>query len=137
MADGSQRLGPRASFVRYMIRDSISKLLNRLDAEGKGGNLPLVGNVSANGPTDPDHLPQRPSGKSQDLPSDAKVCIIGAGISGLYSALILDHLGVPYDILEASDRPGGRILTHYFSTRKHDYYDIGAMRFPNIPPMER
>ncbi|KAL8954714.1 MAG: hypothetical protein Q9193_007122, partial [Seirophora villosa] len=51
--------------------------------------------------------------------------------------MILDHLSIPYDILEAAPRPGGRILTHYFSTQKHDYYDIGAMRFPNVPPMER
>lgn len=85
----------------------------------------------------PEKLPPRPEAKSQDLPAGTKVCIVGAGISGLYAALILDHLGVPYDILEAADRAGGRILTHYFSTRKHDYYDIGAMRFPNVPPMER
>ncbi|KAL8860794.1 MAG: hypothetical protein Q9178_002824 [Gyalolechia marmorata] len=117
-----------------MTRDSISKLLNRLSNEGKDGQLPGVGGFS---PTDPDNLPPRPDGSSLPLPSDTKICIVGAGISGLYAGLILDHLGVAYDILEASPRPGGRILTHYFSTRKHDYYDIGAMRFPNVPPMER
>ena len=85
----------------------------------------------------PDDLPKRPEQESQPLSEGTKICIVGAGIAGLYSALILDHLGVPYDILEANDRPGGRILTHYFSTRRHDYYDIGAMRFPKVPLMER
>ncbi|KAL8925728.1 MAG: hypothetical protein Q9172_002119 [Xanthocarpia lactea] len=117
-----------------MTRDSISKLLNRLSNEGKDGQLPGVGGFS---PTDPDNLPPRPDESPLPLPSDTKICIVGAGISGLYAGLILDHLGVAYDLLEASPRPGGRILTHYFSTRKHDYYDIGAMRFPNVPPMER
>lgn len=126
--------GIRASFVRHMVRDSLSNLLNRLAAGGNVNHLPGVGDV---GSIDPDHLPPRPEETSQTLPSDTKICIVGAGMSGLYAALILDHLGIPYDILEAAPRPGGRILTHYFSTRKHDYYDIGAMRFPNIPPMER
>lgn len=42
-----------------------------------------------------------------------------------------------YDILEGSDRVGGRMLTHYFSDKEHDYYDIGAMAFPDIPVMQR
>ncbi|KAL8900787.1 MAG: hypothetical protein Q9207_005523 [Kuettlingeria erythrocarpa] len=131
---GEVKPGLRASFVRHMVRESLSKLLNRLSTEGNGSQLPGIGGV---GTTEPDHLPLRPNESPQPLPSDAKICIVGSGMSGLYSALILDHLGVAYDILEAAPRPGGRILTHYFSTRKHDYYDIGAMRFPNIPPMER
>ena len=132
--NGEPKTGSRASFVRHMVRDSIAKLLSRLEADGKVNELPLIGKPSK---VDPDNLPQRPEEKSKALPTDTKICIVGGGISGLYAGLILDHLGVAYDILEASDRPGGRILTHYFSTRKHDYYDIGAMRFPNIPPMDR
>ncbi|KAL9626692.1 MAG: hypothetical protein Q9204_007110, partial [Flavoplaca sp. TL-2023a] len=132
--DGEINPGTRASFVRHMVRNNLSKLLNRLSEEGKVDQLPGVGSFN---PTDPDHLPPRPDDSSHDLPPDTKIGIIGAGYAGLYSALILDHLGVAYDILEASPRPGGRVLTHYFSTRKHDYYDIGAMRFPNVPPMQR
>lgn len=113
--------------------------MTRLHKEGKLSTLPGFEHVKppSNGEFNPRHLPPREDHKSKHLPAGTKVCIVGAGMSGLYSALILDHLGVPYDILEAADRPGGRILTHYFSTREHDYYDIGAMRFPNIPPMER
>ncbi|KAI4086812.1 MAG: hypothetical protein LQ344_007249 [Seirophora lacunosa] len=117
-----------------MVRNSLAKLINRLSDESKKGNLR---GPDGSAQVDPDHLPPRSEEKSHAFPTDAKVCIVGAGIAGLYSAMILDHLSIPYDILEAAPRPGGRILTHYFSTKKHDYYDIGAMRFPNVPPMER
>ncbi|CAM1507624.1 Fc.00g072650.m01.CDS01 [Cosmosporella sp. VM-42] len=70
-----------------------------------------------------------------------KICIVGAGIAGLYIAMILDDLKIPnltYEILEANTRVGGRIYTHYFDRENpHDYCDIGAMRFPKIPIMDR
>ena len=52
--------------------------------------------------------------------------------------MILDTLDIPglsYEVLEADDRMGGRIYTHRFSNAKHDYYDVGAMRFPDITIM--
>jgi Flavin containing amine oxidoreductase len=82
-------------------------------------------------------------------PAAAKVCIIGAGASGLFTGMIIDYLkkvldeefginfNVTYDILEASNRVGGRLYTHHFSNSIHDYYDVGAMRFPDSPIMER
>ncbi|KAJ5970956.1 Amine oxidase [Penicillium vulpinum] len=81
--------------------------------------------------------------ESSDHPfeKNTKVCIIGAGIAGLYLALILQDLELPnlsWDILEANrDRIGGRIYTHRFSEAHNDYYDVGAMRFPDIPIMSR
>jgi monoamine oxidase len=39
------------------------------------------------------------------------VVIIGAGISGLYAAMLLEKAGVDYVILEARDRTGGRVLS--------------------------
>ena len=144
MAHVHAKLGPRASFVRYMIRDNLFKVLHRLDEQGNLGNIPSLRNLySKSGDQtsfpalEPGKLPSRSKEASRDLPQDTKVCIVGAGCAGLYAALIFDHLGIKYDLLEANNRPGGRVLTHYFSTRKHDYYDIGAMRFPNVPPMER
>ena len=141
MADQEQRMGARTSIARHAIRETVSKLLDRYmqsatiqDYDPKSSSYSST-NRSMH--FNPYHLPARPQAPSESLPSETKVCIIGAGISGLYSALMLDYLDIPYDILEASDRPGGRIRTHYFSDKSHDYYDIGAMRFPEIPPMER
>ncbi|KAK0433398.1 hypothetical protein EV421DRAFT_1718643 [Armillaria borealis] len=54
--------------------------------------------------------------------------------------MILDDLGIKYEILEGSDCPGGRILTHYFPQvhmKGWTYFDIGAMRYPDIPVMWR
>jgi hypothetical protein len=64
------------------------------------------------------------------------VGIIGAGLAGLRTAMLLQARGIPYKILEASGRPGGRIFTYEFLSPpeeqgKHDYYDVGAMRFPD------
>lgn len=46
-----------------------------------------------------------------------------------------------YDILESgpSERLGGRLYTYNFGGARdtHDYYDVGAMRFPDNPVMKR
>jgi len=65
----------------------------------------------------------------KDVP--LKVGIIGAGAAGLYAAMLLDSLGIDYDIHEASDRVGGRIYTYHFDQEAWDkstpndpaYYD--------------
>ncbi|KAI5981888.1 hypothetical protein F5J12DRAFT_750746 [Pisolithus orientalis] len=60
-----------------------------------------------------------------------KVGILGAGVGGLYTALMLDSLDIEYEILEASDRIGGRLSTYKFpGGQKYDYFDAGAMRYP-------
>lgn len=59
---------------------------------------------------------------------DLKVGILGAGVGGLYAALILDSLDIKYEIIEASERTGGRLYTHRFKKEdgsegdKYDYY---------------
>lgn len=66
--------------------------------------------------------------------SPINIGIVGAGISGLYLAMLLDELQIPfltYDILESSERTGGRVFTYRFGGNTKDYYDVGAMRFPN------
>ncbi|KAM0558066.1 hypothetical protein ACHAPJ_005233 [Fusarium lateritium] len=78
------------------------------------------------------------------------VGIVGAGVAGLFAALLFDWLNdhpnlkdkklkIKYDILEAAgaERLGGRLYTHHFSDEEHDYYDVGAMRFPNNSIMKR
>ncbi|EGC33822.1 hypothetical protein DICPUDRAFT_94960 [Dictyostelium purpureum] len=74
------------------------------------------------------------------LPS---VGIIGAGMAGLYSAMLLQDLGIQYHILEANkERIGGRIYTYKFPKQvangePYPYVDLGAMRFPKISIMDR
>ncbi|PVH93300.1 hypothetical protein DM02DRAFT_541807 [Periconia macrospinosa] len=75
-----------------------------------------------------------------------KVGIVGAGSAGLFTAMIFDHLkenfglDVEYEILERNgrDRVGGRLYTYNFPRgEEHHYFDVGAMRFPNIAIMSR
>ena len=76
------------------------------------------------------------------------IAIVGAGVAGLYTAMILDSLENSYEIFEANQRIGGRIYTHRFNgdvgknapvgdPARYDYFDIGAMRYPRIPFMKR
>ncbi len=56
---------------------------------------------------------------------DADVIIIGAGIAGLACAEVLAAAGLSVIILEARDRVGGRILTHY-DKKQHFPIELGA-----------
>ena len=73
------------------------------------------------------------------LPS-GKVGIIGAGMAGLYLAMMCDFLNIEYEILESSERIGGRVYTYQFPNVNppvtHNYYDVGAMRFPVLKTMQ-
>ncbi|KAI9686422.1 MAG: hypothetical protein M1822_003767 [Bathelium mastoideum] len=101
-------------------------------------------------------LGTRPDDSNKEHPNGFKVGIIGAGVAGLFTAMILDYLNdkfdlnVDYEILEAEQqRYGGRLFTYKFPEpaakedkekfpiTKHDYYDVGAMRFPKIKVMDR
>ena len=60
-----------------------------------------------------------------------RVGIVGGGMAGLYAAMLLDQFGIDYHIFEASgERLGGRVRTHYFNNKPHQYAELGAMRFP-------
>lgn len=79
------------------------------------------------------------------------VGILGAGPGGLYTALMLDSMDIPFKIIEGRDRVGGRLYTHTFHYREgrdlapfsvevlgsEKYFDVGAMRFPDIEAMGR
>ena len=63
-----------------------------------------------------------------------------AGASGLYTALILDSLDIPYKILEARSDVGGRLFTHHFpdpTGAPYNYFDVGAKRFPKVKATRR
>lgn len=63
-----------------------------------------------------------------------KVGIVGAGMSGLMTFLILHQAGLKnIEIIEAGDRLGGRVHTEYLSGGPFDYsyQEMGPMRFPH------
>lgn len=60
------------------------------------------------------------------------VGIVGGGIAGLYTALLLQREGHRVHIFEGTERIGGRVHTHYFTPDADQYYEAGAMRIPEI-----
>lgn len=87
----------------------------------------------------PAELPRAPHRENRPL----KIGILGAGSAGLYAAMLIRSLNQPditYELLEANpDRFGGRLWTYKFpqAVGENDYYDVGAMRYPDIPFMCR
>ncbi|XP_054833330.1 L-amino-acid oxidase-like [Eublepharis macularius] len=66
--------------------------------------------------------------KGLDKTSKPKtIVIVGAGISGLTAAKLLKDAGHQVQILEASERVGGRIKTYH---EEGWYVDLGPMRLP-------
>ncbi|KAI1081438.1 flavin-containing amine oxidoreductase-domain containing protein [Whalleya microplaca] len=62
-----------------------------------------------------------------------EVAIVGAGMSGLMTYLVLSQAGLTnIKIIEASQRLGGRVHTEYLSGGPFDYsyQEMGPMRFP-------
>jgi monoamine oxidase len=67
------------------------------------------------------------------------VGIIGGGFAGLYSGLILQSLGIEFEVFEASDSVGGRIDTWYSKDYDENdknkaglYGEVGGMRIPQF-----
>lgn len=100
------------------------------------------------GPQIPDDGVEAADNFISSITTREKICIVGAGVAGLYTAMILDSMQVDYDILEAGDRFGGRLYTHRFNGEdginapvgdpaRYDYVDMGAMRFPETTEMAR
>ena len=61
------------------------------------------------------------------------VGMVGADISGLYSALLLQHYipNVTVKLFEGKDTVGGRIFTYKFSEEPYQYCGAGPMRIPD------
>ncbi|KAF7548795.1 hypothetical protein G7Z17_g6830 [Cylindrodendrum hubeiense] len=61
--------------------------------------------------------------------------ILGGGMSGLMTSLLLDSVGIHnWKIIESSGRVGGRVRTSYLNGSKpedHQYSELGPMRFPH------
>ncbi|KAG8744805.1 hypothetical protein FRC11_013315, partial [Ceratobasidium sp. 423] len=74
------------------------------------------------------------------------IATTGAGVAGPHAATLLGkHFKV--DVYEANKRIGGQLFTHKFEsdnpirTREpggdYDYFDVGAMRFPDTMVMKK
>jgi hypothetical protein len=146
----------KGKFGREFLRQHLAREIPILSHRRNRKGVPdLIGAPPGDGsPLDPYDLPRdttRPSPSAgtplkqaplgdPDLPHQ-RLCIVGAGVGGLYTAMILDSLAIQnleYDILESADRIGGRLYTYHFKPESpHLYYDIGAMRYPRIPIMDR
>lgn len=60
------------------------------------------------------------------LEKNERVIILGAGISGLAAAHYLHRKGVPFTVLEARNRVGGRIFTHTIDEPSGLHVELGA-----------
>lgn len=61
-----------------------------------------------------------------------KVIIIGGGLAGLYATYLLEQQQIPYLLLEAQSRLGGRILGAQNKLNAENYFDLGpAWVFPH------
>jgi NADPH-dependent 2,4-dienoyl-CoA reductase/sulfur reductase-like enzyme len=122
-------LSLRVARGHHVLNSHLLRLYNSSVGDGKATELPKMPILEST-PKDGDPLSK----------SAGSVCIIGAGVAGLYAAMTLWDQGVQdITILEASDRVGGRTYTHQFAPDPHcahNYYDMGAMRIPEIPSMQ-
>jgi monoamine oxidase len=142
----------KSAWARRLIRETLAAEINKINMSNGTLPIPQPGGAIH---LSPDQLPPDPNFAERTAANEhlsnsnavaditfppRKVCIVGAGVAGLYIATILQDLNIPnltYDILESNIRVGGRLYTHKFSEEPHDYYDIGAMRYPDIPLMDR
>ena len=124
MADPSTQ-SFRTQFAEYLVKRQFDALAHK--KINIGGSELSWEDLNKSPPSVQSHDPELP------------VAIIGAGAAGLRAAMLLQKAKIPYRILEASSRHGGRLFTYHFTNNPalpHDYFDVGAMRFPNNPAMQ-
>ncbi|KAL2839359.1 flavin-containing amine oxidoreductase-domain containing protein [Aspergillus pseudoustus] len=77
---------------------------------------------------------REPSPAVVSTAKDASIAIVGGGMAGLMTSLLLDSVGMHnWHIHESSQRVGGRIRTRYLNNttpEQYQYQEMGPMRFP-------
>ncbi|KAJ4246033.1 hypothetical protein NW762_013778 [Fusarium torreyae] len=146
-------------WARYVQKNTLEydfKVVKELIEQARKKDPDLLKEIKPNdGIAETLHKTQKITGVGfvPKTPGKLEIGIVGAGVAGLFSAMVFDWLNehpdlkgeleIKYDILEAAgeERLGGRLYTHQFSkgdpVKTHDYYDVGAMRFPNNDIMKR
>lgn len=130
----------RADFAKYLVHHDVLREIGQVDWNKLSNEFVRYGERSTDG-LPKKNISTEPLARTADL----TVAIVGGGISGLYTAWICQHLGISWHIYEANpERLGGRLYTYWFDESsasedpvRHDYYDIGAMRYPYTPVMDR
>ena len=136
----ASKLSAHAHFAALTLRAALGRIQDEIPALKFKADINTLAPITDVAPGE-----VKPPQKSK-----FKVGIVGAGVAGLFAAMIFDHLNkefeldVEYEILEArKEHVGGRLFTYKFDmdpdpkTPTHQYYDVGAMRFPDIPIMDR
>jgi hypothetical protein len=113
----------RSGYAKYVLSQHLLKKYNRLNNRNET-TLP------------PAHRHELLGDGKVTTDFSQPICIIGAGATGLSAAVMLQFIGFTnITVLEASSRVGGRAYTHHFTAGvecNHNYYDVGAMRIPEI-----
>ncbi|KAG8721834.1 hypothetical protein FRC12_007073 [Ceratobasidium sp. 428] len=118
---------------------SVKKFRREVGVDLPGSDTIAIPPIAVSGSSALQQLKFSEAGRAKAAPAPIKrVAIIGAGCSGLHAARLLQDNEIKVDIFEASDRTGGRLYTHKFMNGgQWDYFDVGAMRFPDTPLMRR
>lgn len=116
----SPNISLRAAYAKNILHGHIAKRANKHLENPPSTTLP----------------PPEVAKNLQPPPFKGPICIVGAGAAGLAVAYLLRYADIKeIDIIEASDRVGGRVYTYPFAKDAacpHNYYDVGAMRIPDI-----
>ena len=90
---------------------------------------PLLSDFDALGPWY-EQIAALPTNNHRNGSSNASIAIVGGGISGLATALMLESIGMHnWEIIEASSRIGGRFRTKYVGNST-EWAEMGPMRLP-------
>ena len=130
----ASRLNLRAAYGKHVLHNAMFEKYKMI-VPGAGQSLPKAPPALETAPGDGAWSP-------------GAVCIIGAGPAGLAAAIYIHDacaqagVAIPtIDIYEATERSGGRVYSYQFTDTAnpatHNYYDVGAMRIPDIVTMDR
>lgn len=113
----------RKAYAEWLIKNYGSEYLEKLKKQRSDKKFSLL----------------RKRINARDRSDTPLVGIVGGGFAGMYAGIILQSLGIEFEIFEASDRVGGRIDTWYskdYDSKVPDlaglYGEVGGMRVPQF-----